>query len=192
MQNQCPVCKSQPLPDSGVCPRCGAHAEQAAAVPLRPATIRAVRVLTGLAWGMCVLAWHLVVLVDVESVMATGPVIFMAGTLLVGLGIHASYLHAVWLGAAHMVICILLFALVVVYSWTPDEATMPFALIGLGYVAVSLPLTLWARAHCPALRRPWQCVNCGYLLYGLTEPRCPECGTPFDSAQMSLAGRHNA
>jgi len=23
------------------------------------------------------------------------------------------------------------------------------------------------------------CVRCGYLLHGLSEPRCPECGTPF-------------
>jgi len=25
------------------------------------------------------------------------------------------------------------------------------------------------------------CESCGYCLYGLTEPRCPECGTPFDA-----------
>lgn len=25
-----------------------------------------------------------------------------------------------------------------------------------------------------------QCSKCSYLLTGLTEPRCPECGTPFD------------
>lgn len=24
------------------------------------------------------------------------------------------------------------------------------------------------------------CTNCGYNLYGLPEPRCPECGMPFD------------
>jgi len=24
------------------------------------------------------------------------------------------------------------------------------------------------------------CIKCGYDLHGLTEPRCPECGTPFD------------
>ena len=25
-----------------------------------------------------------------------------------------------------------------------------------------------------------QCRECGYLLRGLPEPRCPECGRPFD------------
>ena len=26
---------------------------------------------------------------------------------------------------------------------------------------------------------PSNCANCGYMLRGLTTPRCPECGTPF-------------
>lgn len=30
------------------------------------------------------------------------------------------------------------------------------------------------------------CMNCGYLLYGLTENRCPECGTPFDPHQAPI------
>jgi len=25
-----------------------------------------------------------------------------------------------------------------------------------------------------------RCSNCGYNLFGLSTPRCPECGTPFD------------
>lgn len=29
-----------------------------------------------------------------------------------------------------------------------------------------------------ARRRHGRCVRCGYLLTGLPEPRCPECGTP--------------
>lgn len=28
-----------------------------------------------------------------------------------------------------------------------------------------------------------RCVKCGYLLKGLPEHRCPECGTPFDDAE---------
>jgi len=26
------------------------------------------------------------------------------------------------------------------------------------------------------------CTICGYNLHALTEPRCPECGTPFEPA----------
>lgn len=30
------------------------------------------------------------------------------------------------------------------------------------------------------------CQNCGYLLYGLPEKRCPECGTAFQSSVPSV------
>lgn len=37
-------------------------------------------------------------------------------------------------------------------------------------------------------RRPWRikrrCVDCGYDLMGLPEPRCPECGRPFEKFQQ--------
>jgi len=29
------------------------------------------------------------------------------------------------------------------------------------------------------------CSHCGYSLWGLTEPRCPECGTPFDPSLLT-------
>ena len=32
------------------------------------------------------------------------------------------------------------------------------------------------------------CESCGYVLYGLTEPRCPECGTVFDPAILDMPG----
>ncbi len=32
------------------------------------------------------------------------------------------------------------------------------------------------------------CLNCGYSLFGLPEPRCPECNTAFDPSSLSEAG----
>jgi rubredoxin len=32
----------------------------------------------------------------------------------------------------------------------------------------------------PAIAFHPQCEMCGYLLFGLSENRCPECGHPFD------------
>ena len=29
------------------------------------------------------------------------------------------------------------------------------------------------------------CIQCGYNLYGLTEPRCPECWAPFDEQLLN-------
>jgi hypothetical protein len=31
-----------------------------------------------------------------------------------------------------------------------------------------------------------RCVRCDYLLVKLTEPRCPECGLPFDPRQVDM------
>jgi len=42
-----------------------------------------------------------------------------------------------------------------------------------------------------ALQDDRRCEKCGYFLIGLTVPRCPECGTPFDPAKLeklSVAG----
>jgi hypothetical protein len=58
---------------------------------------------------------------------------------------------------------------IIVPLWTP--------LVVFGaYPAVAFirgPLRRWRR------RRKGLCVKCGYNLTGLTEPRCPECGTEF-------------
>jgi hypothetical protein len=35
-----------------------------------------------------------------------------------------------------------------------------------------------------AMRDGRECEKCGYLLIGLREPRCPECGTAFDPARL--------
>ncbi len=35
------------------------------------------------------------------------------------------------------------------------------------------------------------CDHCGYCLRGLSEPRCPECGTPFDPDIISSAARRS-
>ena len=32
------------------------------------------------------------------------------------------------------------------------------------------------------------CLTCGYLLRGLPDPRCPECGRPFDPTDASTYG----
>ena len=34
-------------------------------------------------------------------------------------------------------------------------------------------------------RRVFSCRQCGYDLQGLVDPRCPECGTPFDPTEKA-------
>lgn len=48
----------------------------------------------------------------------------------------------------------------------------------IGALAVARFRRHWALPDEPTCRR------CGYILRGLTQPRCPECGTPFDAARL--------
>ncbi len=56
--------------------------------------------------------------------------------------------------------------------------------------ALSRRLLAWIRIFA---REPTgiYCESCGYCLYGLTEPRCPECGTPFDADWLRRIGLHH-
>ncbi|MCZ6651464.1 MAG: hypothetical protein O7D91_00325 [Planctomycetota bacterium] len=53
-----------------------------------------------------------------------------------------------------------------------------------GYLEISWRLLL-CRLRLPDLAGP-QCFECGYLLFGLTSRRCPECGLAFDPAEHGL------
>ncbi len=37
-----------------------------------------------------------------------------------------------------------------------------------------------------------RCCECDYNLHGLNEPRCPECGTPFDPSWLASDGQSRA
>lgn len=59
------------------------------------------------------------------------------------------------------------------------DVTMPLW-IPLFLFAVLPSCALLKYHHHRRRRKPGLCVNCGYNLRGLTEARCPECGTPFE------------
>lgn len=58
-------------------------------------------------------------------------------------------------------------------------AVMTTLLVTLGATAVQAALAVIA------LQDDRRCEQCGYFLIGLTVPRCPECGTPFDASKLA-------
>jgi hypothetical protein len=65
------------------------------------------------------------------------------------------------------------------------QLMMQTGLTWIQFLATYLPALIVLRARREQmLRRPTDlecCVECGYSLIGLTEPRCPECGTAIES-----------
>ncbi len=68
----------------------------------------------------------------------------------------------------------------------PKSNYRRFSALGMSAALSSIPsaMLIARRFHSTRRRRRRiasnQCVNCAYNLTGLTEPRCPECATPFD------------
>jgi hypothetical protein len=162
--------------------------EYAANIPrwrrMRPVVLGGVVALWA-GWVACAVALLLIILYDVESVLVTGPIIAILGLVAVALGIGARFSLVALLGVANCSICLLFFGLVLTLGWSPADADAPFAGMGLVFTVSTLPAVLRATRRAPATLSPWICARCGYLLYGLSEARCPECGTPFDPSLLN-------
>lgn len=70
----------------------------------------------------------------------------------------------------------------------------PLRILGAGLAGAVLGLAiqrLWYKPLRDQVRRELitrgipVCLHCGYSLTGLTEPRCPECGTTFDPRESA-------
>ncbi len=136
----------------------------------------------------CVLAW-LLLMCEVRTVLASGPTLVVVGVLTVLFASCDRLWAAAWIGAAHIGVSVLFFTLVNALDWQPHDAEIPFALMGVVYVAIVGPLSWRIQSRLPKSVEWGACEGCGYLLFGLTEPRCPECGRPFDPkllAEFSL------
>ncbi len=66
--------------------------------------------------------------------------------------------------------------------WSPFPLSwLPIGLAALWLIFVPMMLAIVA-----VRRKYWpvyglgRCQHCGYMLFGLTSKRCPECGTPFE------------
>ena len=153
---------------------------------LTKARLVLVRVTLAIAWFTVAVGWALMFR-KVESVLIAAPVLCLFASILMALAV-AYRLRAVGrIAAAHWGICLLFVCLVNLLDWSPNEAELPFKIMAALYGLLMLPLSLRCAS---ALRLPpaeAECETCGYLLYGLVEPRCPECGTPFDRERLLAA-----
>ena len=78
-----------------------------------------------------------------ESVIVTGPILFTLGVLALVGGLFTRDRLAAALGASHCFICLLFVFLVNALRWSPDEAHLPFLVMGTVFtLAVIYPTAL--------------------------------------------------
>jgi len=184
MRKLCPACRSELSPGYAVCFGCGAI------------LVEGQRNLTGRPRQVLLTRW---LVLAGWLAMAMGPAYAMLpsewgaallGTLVAGLGLGAALAGLVAQCPVAFVIGIVqallgvLCGLVVLgcEDGTINEALGASIVALVTLVTAPAAIRFWQRPLKPA--DPWRCRRCGYSLYGLTTPRCPECGTAFHRSNL--------
>ena len=71
-------------------------------------------------------------------------------------------------------------------DWNAIKSYAFLVLLTVG-VAAAVHQLVDVRRRSANSRTRMRCVSCGYLLFGLTEPRCPECGRGFSPELLNAA-----
>lgn len=193
MPGLCPMCGTQLAEGSRFCHKCGlplSSETPPSPPPSRP--VRLVRGLMLLSWLTCAAGTLAIPTIGLESIVLSGP--FLAGlaflTLLASLATRNHRASVV--GLTHVGFCLVIFLLFFALAALRSRMSTMYttvSLMGILYTLATVPLTVWAWLVRPDRRNPWVCVRCGYVLRGLTEARCPECGTAFDPKLLATANR---
>lgn len=179
MKTLCPACRSELSPGYAVCFGCGAIlVEGQRDLSGRPFYVLAARWLVLTSWLSIALGPAYAILPSEGGAVILG---FLAGSLGIGAalaGLLAQCPAAFILGMLHSVLGVLCGMVIFACADGAIIEGVGAALIALVAVALVLPaIRFWSRPLKPS--DPWRCRRCGYSLYGLSEPRCPECGTVF-------------
>jgi hypothetical protein len=84
------------------------------------------------------------VLYHVESVLVGGPTLMALGALMVVGGLRRRQPWVWAIGTGHCAICMLFVALVNGLKWSPQDADIPFTVMGAAYNLISIPACVFA------------------------------------------------
>ena len=87
-----------------------------------------------------IVAGAIAALVEIETIVCSGPMICCAGLLTLGLCYHRSLQVGFWFGLSLPTISILCFALIFGGSWSPEKAAKPIGSLVALFTCVGVPL----------------------------------------------------
>jgi hypothetical protein len=99
--------------------------------------------------------------VQIESIVGTGPAFSVLGLIVAECGRRCRLRGMFWVGSSTLVLSLIVFGLIYLANWSPDEASIPVSVMLLAYEAVTVPaglMMLW-RLFVPApsdTRAAWQ------------------------------------
>lgn len=152
--------------------------------PLTKRQYRTLFVLSTLGGATCLVGF-VAALIEIESIVISGLWLLLFGLLMTVFGLRRGQYRVAYLGLAHLIFPCLIASLIAVMRWSPNEAMVPVPLICAPYVVSAIGVTVRVIRRLPQPYDPNRCEKCGYLLFGLPTPRCPECGTPFDPTRLT-------
>jgi len=131
-----------------------------------------------------VIAYLCIIFIDVETVLGTGPAIAIMGLIVIGFATRYKHKSGMIDGISLVTIVVLTTAITWLLDWSPGEAKAPFLIIGGTYLLAQMGILITVFLNPPVLREEWQCVDCGYPIYGLQSAQCPECGSVIHPALL--------
>lgn len=172
----CPECLGKIESDDRFCRHCGLDLGERSHTFARPAYKWIAVLLAWCGWLAVAVTIPLIIWVDVESILVTGPILAVFASLLVGFAYPIRSKLALALGSGFLAVVIGTFLMIAIPQLNQREAEIPCLVIAVTTAIVTLAPVIWMGFLRPAIRGPYDCRNCGYDLHACVTPTCPECG----------------
>lgn len=183
---RCRVCQSQLVPGASECHVCGQEFGGTDRYQAIPRLVLRGRRMILVNWSFLTVAFIASPFLGWWSIICTWVCLLVMGLLLAHGGLRVIAPRFRNLGTS-LVVTSVFFFLVAPFVSAPNGVvlgTQPIlqithAIFSGVLAAATLPFAYRAWREPLAGRNPYECRQCGYFLYGLSESRCPECGTLF-------------
>jgi hypothetical protein len=189
----CPACSAQIPADSRACPQCAVPLEAGRLSGARRVAVLFGRLLILLTLVINIIGWVGCSL-GVDPAEMVGLLNGLLGLVLVVVGLIGRYRWSWSIGLGHLALPFVMFAMIDWFNMGPLWARPAlFLWVDAVFLAVIVPASIigcYRGATSGEFKHPSLCRACGYPLHGLTEPRCPECGTPFDVRKLIRLSSH--